>query len=98
MSRMVLLNKEDVLVAKGITFRELASSLQAKGLVNIDVDGRFWEWQNPERKLEYTKREEEDRPGSGYTRESFVVEASYDIVQHVCKKLGYSLYEHDVHM
>lgn len=98
MSRMILLNREDTLVAAGYSFQELASSLQAKGLVNIDVDGRFWEWENPTRKLEYTKREDEDRPGNGYTRESFVVEASYDIVHHACKKLGYSLYNLNVYM
>lgn len=98
MSRMILLNKEEVLVARGYTFRELTSCLQSRGLVNIDVDGRFWEWENPPRKLEYTKREDEDRPGNGYTRESFVAEASYDIVHHACKKLGYSLYNLDVYM
>ena len=95
--KLVLLNREGALAACGDTFMQLAESLQNKGLVNIDVDGRFWKWKNPPRTLEYAKKEDEERPNSGFTREVFYEEASYDIVLHACKKLGYNLYRLDVY-
>lgn len=92
MSRMVLLGQDDRLIASGYSFKDLVTVLQHKGLVTMDVEERCWRWKIPTRTFEYTKREEEAMPGNGYTRESFVVEASYDIVKYSCRIAGFTLY------
>lgn len=92
MSRMVLMNKEGGVTVYGNSFQTLAESLQAKGLVDIDVEERCWHWKYPSRTLGYAKQEIEGK--SGYTREEFIVEAAHDIVQHACKRLDYNLYLH----
>lgn len=96
--KLVLLNKEGDLAARGDTYRHLAESLQNKGLVEINMEGRFWEWKKPLKTFRYDKVEESAELPAEYAQHEFCAEAAYDIVEFVCGKLGYNLYRHDPYM
>lgn len=92
---MVLLNKEGDLAARGDTWRQLAESLQNKGLVSIDMEGRFWEWEETRKIVKYNKEEEVTELTAEEAQYEFFVDAAFDIVEYACNKLGYNLYRHD---
>jgi hypothetical protein len=97
-TKLVLLNRDGDIAARGDTLEHLVYELQTKGLVRVDTDGFYWEWKKPLSKQMYGKKEDEYIVGSGFELSEFILESSYDIVKHACSRLGYNLYRRDPYM
>lgn len=97
MYRYVLINKDGDIVIRGSTYREIVDALVARNIVHLDIQERFWELKRTGRKFEYAKQEDEIMEGTGFTQESFLDEACYDVIKYLCRN-GYALYKLDEYM